>query len=91
MVRALISWAAERGWEALEAAAYEDLDILYEVTGQAGRSFWEKLGFRAVETGIEPGLQGEGEFFTTLREQAIAKGLDPERAATRYTMRMNLA
>lgn len=91
MVRGLIRWATERGWEALEAAAYEDLHILYQNTGQAGRSFWEKLGFRAVETGTEPGLQGEGEFFTTLRRQAVAQGLSPERAATKYTMRMNLA
>jgi ribosomal protein S18 acetylase RimI-like enzyme len=91
MVRALIDWARARGWAAIEAGAYEDLPLIYAVTGAAGRSFWEKLGFRVVATSVEPALLGEGDFAAALRREAQAHGLDPDRIGNRYTMRRELA
>ena len=47
LVKALIAWAAERGWARLQVGAGQDLDIIYGLVGTGGRTFWEKLGFRA--------------------------------------------
>ena len=90
MVRTLIEWARQRGWHAIEASAYEDLPCIYTITGQAGKAFWEKLGFRVVETGIEPAfLDGEfGDFVSVLLKEAAERGMDAETAKTKYTMRL---
>ncbi len=45
LVQKLVEWARENGWKAIEAEAFEDLPIVYAITGSAGRTFWEKLGF----------------------------------------------
>ncbi len=47
LVRALIAWAAERGWARLQTGAGRDLEIVYGLAGTGGRTFWEKLGFHA--------------------------------------------
>jgi RimJ/RimL family protein N-acetyltransferase len=90
MVRKLVDWASENGWQAIEATAYEDLPLIYEVTGQAGKSFWEKLGFCVAGTGIEPELTKEYDFTHLLREQATARGLPQERIKNKYTMHLDL-
>ena len=92
MARELIAWAARSGWEAVEATAYEDLDIIYAITGSAGRSFWEKLGFRVIESGVEPAFdEVDVEGFTArLHEEAAARGLAPDHAKSRYLMRLEL-
>jgi GNAT superfamily N-acetyltransferase len=91
MVEALIQWATSRGWRAIEATALADLPLVYDITGQAGPSFWEKHGFRTVKTEIEPLLQGEHEFVATLRQQAAERGLDPDSVANKYVMRLELS
>ena len=91
LANALIAWAGERGWEQIEAGAFEDLPILYAFTGGAGKGFWERLGFRVVATRIEPELGREGELLRALREQAAARGLDPESVMNLHTMRLALA
>jgi hypothetical protein len=92
MVRVLIDWASESGWQAIETVAYEDLDLLYGITGVAGRTFWERLGFRVIETGVEQAFVGEGEegFMSVLREQARSVGLATEAISHKYTMRLGL-
>lgn len=90
MVRELIRWAAQQGWTSIEAPAYEDLPILYDITGVAGKRFWEKLGFQIAHTGTEPGFLQEGELLRAMREQAIAQGLDQECVMNLYTMQINL-
>jgi len=87
LVRELMGWAKEKGWESIETPSYEDIPLLYEHTGNAGRSFWEKLGFRRIQTEINPAFQGESEFVQKLREQAVAAGLDSEAFKNRYMMR----
>jgi len=91
MARYLIQWATEHGWQAIEANGYEELDVLYQNTGSAGRDFWKKLGFHVIETATEHALQGKGEFFDTLRRQAIEQGLSADSAANKYTLRLALA
>lgn len=93
MVRTLTDWARKRGWTAIEANAYADLPSLYAVTGQAGKAFWEKLGFRVVEAGVESAfLQDDGSGFVgTLLKEADERGLDPSTARAKYTMRLDLA
>jgi len=93
MVRRLIEWAGPRGWQAVEATAYEDLEIIYAVTGQAGKAFWEKLGFRVVQVDVEPAFTEGSEFrdfVKTLRQQAEARGLAPTDVVNRYRMRLEL-
>ncbi|MFC1735716.1 hypothetical protein ACFL1X_06330 [Candidatus Hydrogenedentota bacterium] len=87
MVKELICWAKENGWEAIEANAVEDLSILYEHTGQGGKRFWEKLGFHAVETHTQ---ERGGPVLEKAREQAAARGLDPDVAVT-WRMSRDLA
>ena len=92
MVRALADWAGRRGWCGIEATTYADLPCLYAVTGQAGRTFWEKLGFRVIDQGIEAAFVEDGNdgFVKAMMKEAAEKGMDPETAKTKYTMRMDL-
>lgn len=93
MVRALIQWAKANGWERIEADSFEDLPIIYEMTGSAGHKFWEHLGFHIVDRHPHPALQERSEFtefVTTLEEQAKAVGISPERARDRLIVRLDL-
>jgi GNAT superfamily N-acetyltransferase len=93
MVRALIEWAKANGWERIEADSFEDLPIIYEGTGSAGHTFWEKLGFRIVDRHIHPELEDPRklpQFVETLEEQAKSIGIPPERARDRLVMRFDL-
>jgi hypothetical protein len=93
MVRALIEWAKVNGWERIEADSFEDIPIIYDITGSAGHTFWEKLGFHLVDRHPHPELQDRSqfvEFVTTLEEQAKSIGLPPETARDRLVMRLDL-
>ena len=84
----LIRWARDRGWSAIEASAYEELPMLYAISGAAGRRFWERLGFRLVYQDTEPAISGE--FLEKLRQDAVSAGLPPESVTNRYRMRLKL-
>ena len=91
MVHELVRWGRERGWRAIEAGAFEDIDVLYAVSGGCGRRFWERLGFAVVAKDSEPeDVYPEG-LLPVMREQAVAAGLTPADAQNRYTMRLELA
>jgi hypothetical protein len=90
LVQGLAAWAGQNGWEAIEATAYAELDILYQVTGQAGKEFWEKLGFRLVETGEEEGFFQAADLLRAMQAEAQAKGLAPASITQRYTMRYDV-
>jgi ribosomal protein S18 acetylase RimI-like enzyme len=91
MVRSLIQWAKANGWEFIEVDAFEDIPIIYEITGSAGITFWRKLGFRLADRHPHPFLQERNEFVETLEEQAKAIGISPDRARDRLLMRLDLA
>jgi len=88
MARELIRWAKEKGWESIEATAYEDAQIVYEIFGAAGKSFWEKLGFHIAGKGFENELQGE--VLKTMQKQVVELGLTLEDTRNKYTMRLDL-
>jgi GNAT superfamily N-acetyltransferase len=93
MVRVLVEWAKANGWDRIEADSFEDLPIIYEGTGSAGHTFWEKSGFRLVDRHLHPELQDRGEiseFIATLEQQAVSEGLPPETARDRLVMRLDL-
>ncbi|HOW85735.1 MAG TPA: hypothetical protein P5119_01070 [Candidatus Aminicenantes bacterium] len=90
MALTLAGWAAANGWRALEASAYEPLPAIYETSGQAGRVFWERLGFGLVRTEREAALEEDSDFVRRLRGEAAALGLDPARLANKYIMRLQL-
>ena len=93
MVRALIEWARANRWERIEANAFEDIPIIYEITGSAGVRFWEKLGFKLIDRYPHPELQDRsqyGDFIKKLEEQAKSLGIPPERAIDRLVMRFDL-
>jgi len=91
MVRSLIQWAKANGWERIEADAFEDIPIVYEITGSAGHTFWEKTGFHIAERHPHPDLQSRDAFVVTLEQQAEAMGIPSERARDRLIMRFDLA
>lgn len=93
MVMILIEWARTNGWEGIEAEAFEDLPIIYECTGSAGHTFWEKMGFQLVDRHPHPELQDRtefSEFVETLEKQAEAVGIPPGKAIDRLIMRLEL-
>ncbi len=90
MVRNLIQWARANGWEGIEADSFEDIPIIYEITGSAGHTFWEKSGFHMADRHPHPYLQNGNEFARTLEEQAGAIGISPEKARDRLVMRLDL-
>jgi hypothetical protein len=90
MVGCLVDWARQQGWKAIEAVAYEDLDIVYAITGSAGKSFWQKLGFQVTEVGAEPAIGEDEGFATVMKEQAAARGLPEVAYMNRYIMRLEL-
>lgn len=93
MVRALIEWAKVNGWKRIEADSFEDLPIIYDITGSAGHTFWEKMGFLLVDRHPHPDLQDRSrfsEFIKTLEEQAKSIGIPPERAIDQLVMRLDL-
>jgi hypothetical protein len=53
---------------------------------QAGKRFWEKLGFLLVATGIEQALLQEDDFARAMREEAAVKGVDAASIANQYTL-----
>jgi hypothetical protein len=93
MVRNLIGWAIANGWERIEADSFEDLPVIYQSTGCAGHTFWEKLGFRLVDRHIHPELADTGkypQFVKMLEDQAKSAGLSPETVRDRLVMRLDL-
>jgi len=90
MVDSLILWAREKGWHHIEVEAFEDLPIVYKITGSAGITFWEKLGFVVADRHPHPHLVGHDEFVETLETQAQDLGIAPERARDRIIMRFDL-
>ena len=88
MARRLIEWARQEGWSAIEATSYEELPLLYAISGVAGRRFWRRLGFAVVREDTEPGISGDLE--EKLRKEAASMGLPPGDVTKRYTMRLEL-
>jgi len=89
MAQELIRWARPQGWAAIEANAYEEIPMLYEIAGVAGKRFWEKLGFRVVVSDQEPGMTGP--LLEDVRRSALAAGIPAEKVSNRYRMRLELA
>ena len=90
MARKLIDWALENGWSGIEAEAFEDLPLIYEITGSAGHTFWEKLGFSIADRFPHPLLNDFSDFTAQLEEQALQAGIDSERAKDSIIMRLNI-
>ena len=90
MVQALIRWAGKNGWRRIEVDAFEDLPLVYEVTGSAGITFWEKLGFRIADRFPHPHLREPSEFTEKLVAQALAADVDPEKATDCIVMHLDL-
>jgi hypothetical protein len=90
MARCLTDWARQHGWQAVEARANADLDVLYNNTGTAGRTFWKKLGFREIDTKVQ--FTGEEHpFVKSILREAQTRGMDPTLARSQCTMRLELA
>jgi hypothetical protein len=95
MAACLIRWAAANGWNRIEADSFEEIPIIYEMTGSTGHLFWEKLGFSVADRTPHPdlqaaGLMAEDPFIKTLEAQARAVGISPERAKDKIVMRLDL-
>jgi hypothetical protein len=89
MERELIRWAEEQGWKAIELTAYEDTEVLYAQWGIPGRRFWEERGFRVIKTGQES-APWFLKFLNAMQEQMVKRGMNPENAQNKYTLRLEL-
>jgi hypothetical protein len=89
LVRELIRWSIKNKWDAIEANAYEEIPILYAISGVAGRRFWEKLEFRVIQQDIEPGISGE--ILEAVCKDAIEVGIPIRDATNRYRMRLEVS
>jgi GNAT superfamily N-acetyltransferase len=87
LVERLKSWAREEGWEAIEATAYQDLPLVFEISGNAGRSWWEDLGFHVRESMEEEAMKGYSDFVHTLEIQARERAMDPKEVTQKFIMR----
>ena len=90
LVQKLVEWARQNGWAAIEAEAFADLPVVYEITGGAGHTFWEKQGFSEVSRYLNPYLADYPEFLAVLEEQAQAAGVARERVKELILMRLVL-
>jgi GNAT superfamily N-acetyltransferase len=91
LVKALITWAKEQGWERIELTTFADLDIFYGTTGGAGKGFWEKAGFKVEKTRPMSRKDWPDEKARTLIEdQAKAAGITSEQAWSFYDMACDL-
>jgi len=90
MVKTLINWAKANGWESIEVDSFEDIPIVYEITGIPGYRFWEKLGFSVADRYPHPYLQVQDPFVTMLEGQAKSIGISSEKAKDKIVMRLDL-
>ena len=90
LVRTLIEWAKTKGWDHIEVDSFEDIPIIYEITGSAGHTFWEKVGFHIADRHPHPHLQNRSQFVLSLEEQAKLIGIPPAKARDRLVMRLDL-
>ena len=60
------------------------------MTGDAGHTFWKKLGFHAAERFPHPHLREYDEFANKIEEQAKAADIDPEKAKDSIIMGFDL-
>jgi len=74
----------------IQANSFEDIPLLYQVSGSAGHTFWEKLGFHVAERFPHPAFQKRNDFVIKIEEQGKAMGIAPERATDRIVMCLNL-
>jgi hypothetical protein len=85
----LVRWATKQGWSAIEANAYEELPMLYAISGAVGRRFWKTVGFSVARQDTEPAIRGD--LLEALRKDAVASCLRPDDVANRYGMRRDLS
>ncbi len=88
LVRALIDWARARGWARLQVGAGQDLEIVYGLAGTGGRTFWEKLGFRAARE--LPPLPWTAGDLPVLSYQASRRRMDLDDAQRQWLMVLDL-
>jgi hypothetical protein len=91
LVRTLIDWAKQQGWEKIEVTTFADLDIFYGITGSAGKSFWEKAGFQLRNTtpmSIDDWPDENAQ--KIIDTQADAAGITPDQAWSFYNMSCEL-
>ena len=89
LARGLVAWAGENGWKRIVATARADLDCFYGITGQAGKTFWEKAGFRVIETTYDEWPKDD-DWKAGVERQAEAKGMSKEDAWTEFRMACEL-
>ena len=81
LAKALVAWAREHGWKRIEVTTHPDLDIFYGITGSAGKSFWEKAGFRVVNVRpMSKELWPDEKARALIDSQAKAAGISNEEA-----------
>lgn len=89
LVHFFVSWAREHGWKWVVKQTNADLDCFYGITGGAGKTFWEKAGFKVIGTHYEEGPKA-GDWQATVESQARAKGMSKEEVWTLYHMACEL-
>jgi hypothetical protein len=90
MAQFLINWARSYGWTAIEVKTYEDIPLLYTLSGCAGKTFWLKQKFYVSRVTTEEILLEETDLTRSLRDSAKGAGIDAALMSNSYTMRLDL-
>jgi GNAT superfamily N-acetyltransferase len=91
LAHALVDWARQNGWKRIEMTTFADLDIFYGTSGGAGKSFWEKAGFKVEK--IRPMSRDDWpdkKAQHLIDSQAKTAGISPEQAWSFYDMACDL-
>ncbi len=90
LVRGLISWARDHGWNRIVKVAHCDLDWHYGILGGGGKAFWEKAGFKVVGSFHRRGGEFKGDDRVIVQAQMARKGMTERELWTWYRMAYEL-
>lgn len=89
LVQGLIDWARAQGWKRILANAHADIDYAYGLYGSGGKAFWEKAGFRVVQSERRPTPESES-WRAIVETQAKERGISVDAAWTWYSMMIEI-
>ena len=89
-MQALVCWAKEHGWKRIVKVAHCDLDWFYGTQGGGGKAFWEKAGFKVVDSFYKRGFGFPEDFAAIVQAQMAEKEMTEEDIWTWYQMAYEL-
>ena len=86
LVRGLIEWAQANDWKRVLKTCHSDIDCLYGQTGSGGKRFWEKAGFRVLESAHWRPEKWDPKFIALAESQGESNGMTKDEVWTWFRM-----